>query len=297
MTHDFIPAHNHHALKNKRLGSFSSVCICLVILSTVSLLTGCEQTTPKPDTTQTTPTEKLVYRPKVKLTTTDPDPSVLKKFLAARELIYQARYDEARAQLVPLAEAGYTDAQLAMAHSYMPHTITNITKPTKFDWEQGIPWLIRAADGGNARAQWLLGDWYYHGSPGRVKRDYATTEWDKVKHYLHAASEQGLGIAQLALAGLYDTAHGVPMNEAALNAHGEVYYVKAYMWYTLASQRFAEHDGVGIDGKGVILSLRDKLARNRLTEAQIVEGERLVAQWTRTHPDAYQVEEPPELYP
>lgn len=272
--------------------------MCLVILSAVFLLPGCERTTPKPDTAQTAPAEKIIYRPKVKLTTTDPDPSVLKKFLAARELIYQERYDAAREQLLPLAEAGYTDAQLAMAHSYMPHEILNVSKPTKYDWEQGIPWMIRAADGGNARAQWLLGDWYYHASPGRVHRDYATTEWDKVNHYLLLAAEQGLGIAQLELASLYNSGHGIAMNEQAQKAYGETHNVKAYMWYTLASQRYAEHDGVGIDRKGIVLGSRDGLiASHRLTPAHIAEGERLANEWTRTHPDAYQVESPPELYP
>ena len=133
MTHCFIPARNWCVLNKGRFVSFSSVYVLMILSAVCCLLSGCERTTSKPDITHAAPAEKMIYRPKVKLTTTDPDPAILKKFLAARELIYQERYTTAREQFLPLAEAGYTDAQLAMAHSYMPHTITNITKPTKFD--------------------------------------------------------------------------------------------------------------------------------------------------------------------
>ncbi len=290
----------------RKLFSFSrsSILYSLVLMGPVWLLVGCEQSTPEARTepaTSTEKTEQMIYRPKVKLTTTDSDPSVLKKFLQARKHIYQEEYESARKQLLPLAEAGYTDAQLAMAHSYMPHEITNPPENTQYDWEQGIPWLILSADGNNARAQWLLGDWYYHGYPGRVKRDYYATEWDKVNYYLLAAAEQGLASAQSELATLYASAHGVEMNEQALRAYGDIHKVKAYMWYTLASQRYAKHDGIGIDRKGLELRLRDRLLDNKgysqMTKERVTEGERMVKEWTRTHPDAYRVETPPELYP
>jgi len=280
--------------------SRSSILYSLVFMSLVLFLYGCEKSTPEADAVQTTPTAKMIYRPEVKLTTTDPDPAVLEKFLQGRNLIYQGQYEAARQQLLPLAEAGYTDAQLAMAHSYMPHEITNPPEHTQYDWEQGIPWLILSADGHNARAQSWLGDWYYHGALGHVSRDYYATEWDKVNYYLLAAAEQGLGNAQLELAHLYDSAHGVEMTQQALDAYGETHYVKAYMWYTLASQRYAEHDGVGIDRKALVLRARDRLVASpaqNMTQAKIAEGERMAKEWTRTHPDAYRVESPPELYP
>jgi hypothetical protein len=285
----------HFKLSNISIMSIVSI---LPLMVSLMVMTSCNQSSPKSDEATTAADDVMIYRPKVKLTSNDPDPAKLEKLLAGRELIYQEKYAEARKLLLPLAEAGYTDAQLSMADTYMPHKILNPTKPTKFDWEQGIPWLKRAADGGNAKAQWLLGAWYYRGSSPHVSRDYFATDWDKVNHYLLASAEQGFAPAQHQLAVLYDSAHGVEMNEQALKAYGEIHNVKAYMYYTLASQRYPPHDGNGFDRKGLALNSRNMLIEDHnLSQEQIAEGERLVQQWIRTHPDAYQVEYPPELYP
>lgn len=217
--------------------------LALLFSTCVTMLSGCESSTvnTEPNEPSQHADEEMVYRPDANLAYNDP--AVKQTFLDGVRLLYEERYEEARARLRPLAEAGHTDAQFFMARSYTPHDLFNPSSATPYDWEQGIPWLRRSADGGNARAQWELGAWYYHGSSGRVRRSYFQTDWDKVRHYLRAAAEQGLAIAQSTLAVLYDSSHGVEMNDAAFNAHAEQYFPVAWMYYTLASQRYPAHAG------------------------------------------------------
>lgn len=272
--------------------------LATVLLATLSATSGCGRAPDSPDTGTQTPvadaSTAMVYRPDAHLAYNDP--AVKQRFLDGVKLLYAERYEEARDLLRPLAEAGHTDAQFFMSRTYMPHSILKPSAPTPFDWQQGIPWLKRAADGGNARAQWLLGDWYYHGSLGRVQRDYFNTDWEKVRHYLRAAADQGLAIAQGALARFYHDSHGVEMNKAAFKAHADEYFPSAWMYYTLASQRYTAQDRAGVARKQMKLDLRDELA-TRMTAGQLAEARRLTEDWIRTHPDAYHVEDPPELYP
>ena len=280
--------------------SYLTATTYALIFCALGGLSGCHQATAAPVATDTHPpsAEKIIYRPKVKLTATDPDPAKLKTLLKGWAEITQEHYDRARKILLPLANAGYTDAQIGMAYSYMPQEIIHPKKPVPYDWKQGIPWLKKAADNGNARAQWMLSGWYFDGFSGKVKRDYFAIQWDKVNYYLHAAAEQGLAIAQMELASLYEDSLGVPMNPEALEAYEKTHKIKAYMWYILASQRFPAYTGVGINRKGLAESLARKLVRRKaFTPAEIAEGKQMVKDWIRTHPDAYRVEYPPELYP
>ena len=116
----------------------------------------------------------LVYRPKLKLAAKDP--TVSEQFREAIDVLRPKnqktledqtpeQFVRARPLFLPLAEAGYVDAMLGMAATYIPHSIFWAHDTIPYDWQQGIPWLTRAADAGHAEAQFALGMWYRYGDP------------------------------------------------------------------------------------------------------------------------------------
>ncbi len=255
----------------------------------------------------------LIYRPKLKLAAKDPTVSeqlreaidVLRpKNQKTLEDQTPEQFVRARPLFLPLAEAGYVDAMLGMAATYIPHTIFWAHKKIPYDWQQGIPWLTRAADAGHAEAQFALGMWYFHGQPVHHPQAIETVDWGKVNHYLTAASEQGLLAAQNALARVRgdapDLSH-LPFEK--FKARLASISIEAYMWHTLAIQHYdpateAERRQKGmIDRQALAIGLRDRLVwANEMTPEQIAEGQRRAEEWTRSHPDAYTgFSIPPEL--
>ena len=114
---------------------------------------------------------------------------------------------------------------------------------------------IRAAEQGDADAQYNLGVMYYDGRG--VTQDYA----EAVKWY-RLAAEQDIAKAQSQLGYMYANGQGVPQD-----------YVLAHMWFNLAAGRMPPGEG-----RDRVVSNRD-LAEKRMTPAQVAEAQRLAREW------------------
>ena len=297
---------------------FTSLIRQVILAFTLLSLSACDQRTNE-SANQLSNVEAvdqaapLIYRPKLKLAANDP--TVSEQFREAINVLRPKdqktledqtpeQFVRARPLFLPLAEAGYVDAMLGMAATYIPHTIFFANEQIPYDWQQGIPWLTRAADAGHAEAQFALGMWYFHGEPVHHPQAFETVDWDKVNHYLTAAAEQGLLAAQNALGRLrghgHDVAH-LPFEE--FMAGSSARDIEAYMWHTLAIRRYdpateAERRAKGmIDRQALAIGLRDRMVREgEMTPEEIAEGQRRAEAWVRRHPDAYTgFSIPPEL--
>ena len=90
---------------------------------------------------------------------------------------------------------------------------------TQGNYTEAVKWWRKAAEQGNAYAQYNLGNCYYHGQG--VPQDYA----EAVKWYRKAV-EQGNADAQYNLGACYENGDGVPQN-----------YDEAVKWYRKAAQQ------------------------------------------------------------
>ena len=152
---------------------------------------------------------------------------------------------------------------------------------------EAVDWYRLAADQGDAGGQWLLGNMYEEGKG--IPQSYI----DAVRWYRRAAV-QGYAVGQSKLGSMYEDGRGVPQDytEAVIwyrlaADQGEVRgqwslgrmfeqgrgvpqnYVEAYKWFALSAAQ-TKVAGVTMD--------RDKLL-NRMTPAQIAEGQRIAAAW------------------
>ena len=111
---------------------------------------------------------------------------------------------------------------------------------------EAVKWYRKAAEQGDAEAQFNLGAMYYQGHG--VPEDYP----EAVKWY-RAAAEKGVDKAQAVLGLMYYFGRGVPED-----------YVKAYAWMNLAA---AQGDEDAVKSKAQI--------REKMTRAQVSEGQKL----------------------
>jgi TPR repeat protein len=116
-----------------------------------------------------------------------------------------------------------------------------------------VKWYRKAADQGDADAQFNLGAGYDNGQG--VPQDYA----EALKWY-RLAADQGVASAQYNLAVMYANGQGVPQD-----------YVRAYMWFNLAAAQ-------GLQGAE---EDRDQVAQ-QMTAAQIAEAQKLAREWKPT---------------
>jgi len=151
------------------------------------------------------------------------------------------------------AVQGHSDAQFLVGELYsagkgIPRNETEATK-----------WYRKAAKQGHPQAQRYLGNRYYHAS-GVAKNYREALKWWR------AAAEQGEAGAQYILGAQYALGTLVPKN-----------YVEAYKWISLAASRFRP------DGREerLAVGLRDGLASERMTSAQVSKGQRLAREWKR----------------
>lgn len=125
----------------------------------------------------------------------------------------------------------------------------------KTDFQEALKWLRRAAKQGDPDAQNALGQMYENGEG--VTQNYAQA----AKHYREAAQHVpdfgGAGQGRNNLGLLYMAGLGVPKD-----------YVQAYMWFRLTN--FATN-----------LSY----AKAQMTPAQVLEAERMAAEWKTRHPE------------
>ena len=127
------------------------------------------------------------------------------------------------------------------------------------DYAQAALWYRKAAEQGDVDAQRLLGGLYRDGDG--VSQDYAqATLW------LRKATEQGDAKAQWSLGGLYLDSKGVPRD-----------YAEAYFWYGLAAA--GEQDAS--DSKQVA-KYRDEAA-SHLTPADLSHAQEREREWLEAH--------------
>jgi TPR repeat protein len=125
------------------------------------------------------------------------------------------------------------------------------------DYVEAVKWFRKAADQGEAVAQYNLGLMYYN-SKG-VPRDYV----EAVKWFRKAA-DQGDADAQFILGLMYAKGEGVPQD-----------YVQAHMWMNLASSRYPASEK---ERREKAEKNRD-IAASKMTPAQISEAQRLTRKW------------------
>jgi TPR repeat protein len=111
-------------------------------------------------------------------------------------------------------------------------------------------WFRKAADQGDAVAEFLLGNQYANGKG--VPQDYS-----EAMNWFQRAAEQGHPVAKLYLGVMYAEGRGVPQD-----------YVRAYMWFSL-SAALGEQRAVKTLG----------MAERQMTPAQIAEAQRLARDW------------------
>jgi TPR repeat protein len=111
-------------------------------------------------------------------------------------------------------------------------------------------WFRKAADQGDAVAEFLLGSQYANG--GGVPKDFS-----EAMIWFGRAAAQAHPIAMLHLGAMYAEGRGVPQD-----------YVRAHMWFSLAAAR-----GQQIAVKTV------EMAEQRMTPAQITEAQKLAHEW------------------
>ena len=128
------------------------------------------------------------------------------------------------------------------------------------DYAQAAIWYRKAAEQGNADAQEMLGGLYYSGQ-GMLQDDRQAAVWTR------KAAEQGNADSQYALGLLYDIGRGVPQD-----------YVEAYFWLDLAAAgklRFLKVEEVS--------TARDQAA-SHLTPADLSSVQERARKWFEDHP-------------
>jgi TPR repeat protein len=125
------------------------------------------------------------------------------------------------------------------------------------DFQAALNWLTKAAAQGDPDAQATLGQMYEDGES--VEQNYVqAAKWYR-KAAEHVPNRGGAGVGRNSLGTLYMDGNGVLKD-----------YVQAYMWFKLADS-------------GPNESISD--AKAHMTPEQILEAERLVAEWKSRHPD------------
>jgi len=124
---------------------------------------------------------------------------------------------------------------------------------------EAVKWYRKAAERGDADAQFALGFIYAKGLG--VPQDYAEAiKWTR------KAADQGQALAQYNLGVAYSNGQGVPQD-----------YVQSYYWYSLAASRSA-----GDDHKKFSASIN--AAAKKLNPEKLLEAQRMTMEWEKSHP-------------
>ena len=182
-------------------------------------------------------------------------------------------------RLIQTAEKGDVKAQVGIGLLYdLGGSAQNYTEAAK--------WYRKAAEQGNAQAQYLLGELFRHGNG--IDQNPA-----KAVEFYHKAAENGHIEAQAALGGMYLLGAGIDQNytEAAKwiqkaaekgNAVAQFWLcrmffdglgvsqdlVKALMWANLAAT----------EGFDEAIKFRNNIKEN-MTRSQVIEAEKLTKEW------------------
>jgi hypothetical protein len=131
------------------------------------------------------------------------------------------------------------------------------------DYTEAMQWFRRAADEGDASAQYNLGVMYAKGQG--VRRDYI-----EAMRWYRKAADQGDASAQYNVGLMYANGQGVSKD-----------YVQAHKWFNLAAARFPAS---GTESREKAVRNRDRVAA-KMTAEQLAEAQQLAREWkpaTRT---------------
>jgi TPR repeat protein len=133
----------------------------------------------------------------------------------------KVRYDRIRRRMVKIITSLATLAMLSLPGTPLSAAPSDFTAGMEAyrtgDYRQAIEHLQRAADGGNAEAQFQLGAMYFNGHGVAQDRNEATRRF-------HDAAIQGNREAQYIVGMMYWDGRGVAKD-----------FVSAYMWFDVAS--------------------------------------------------------------
>ena len=125
------------------------------------------------------------------------------------------------------------------------------------DYAAAVSWYRKAADQGDARAQFNLGAMYAKGQG--VLRDSAVAIL-----WFRKAADLGDANGQFNLGVMYYNGLGVPQS-----------HVLAHMWFNLAAARF---DASGKENRNKAVKNCDLVA-TKMTPAQLAEAQKLAREW------------------
>jgi TPR repeat protein len=121
-------------------------------------------------------------------------------------------------------------------------------------WAASVADLTAKAEKGDAEAQYALGMLYMDGTPEVAKSPTDAAKW------LRKAADQGNGLAQRNLSGLYMNGVGVEKDQ-----------ILALMWMKLAVKSGAPN-----------AERLEKITAGQLKQSQIAEAEKMAAEWKPT---------------
>jgi uncharacterized protein len=125
----------------------------------------------------------------------------------------------------------------------------------KVNFQKALKWLRKAAAHGNPDAQVTLGQMYENGEGVPQNYEQAAKWYRKAAEHVPDLGGAGQGRNNLGL--LYMGGLGVPKD-----------YVQAYMWFRLTN-----------------FETNLSYAKAQMTPAQVLEGERMAAEWKSYHPE------------
>ena len=199
----------------------------------------------------------------------------------------------ARTWMLKSAEQGYLPAQDGMGEMYLNNIPHLGPIPEYGDAER---WLRLAATQGDADAQSWLGTAYQRGW-------FGTTDYREALTWLRKAAAQGQPDAQFSLGRMYEDGDGVPENDslAATWYRKAADHVPEYLggvWEAEVQLAYLYRDGrlpddkvqaymwFAIVGLSVVPPTDDDMKRvaQHMTKRQIVQAQRMAADWIKRHP-------------
>ncbi len=154
-------------------------------------------------------------------------------------------YPTALREFTPPAKQGVAEAQ------HMLGVLYENGQGVLQDFARARQWYEKAAAQGNAEAQYNLGVMYDYGYG-------APQDYQQARQWYEKAAAQGLAVVPYNLGVLYHHGYGGPQD-----------FVQAHKWYNLAAA----------NGEKKAARLRDTLAEEIMTPAQIIEAQQLAREW------------------
>jgi len=191
----------------------------------------------------------------------------------AMHVYYYGDGEEAFRLLQSLAEAGCAKAQVKLGAMY------SLKAEDGGDPQKVVKWYRRAAENGNAEAEFLYGFLYDFGEYGfRPKYGLGPRDYDNALKWYRRAAEQGEPHAMDELSRMYLTGGGVDRDP-----------VEGYKWLLLAIPRYPPSTkepahGVGFDNteRAEALAYRDRL-RQHLTTLVVTLASGRAKAWEKAH--------------